>query len=310
MKKILFLLLGVILTAVFASSAVASVSLKRLAEHPFSPPLASVNEFRSMVEKNSTDLQAGFVKTGYPEVFPEFMSQLPDADIESIRVAPGERFVWMLFRNKHTGKVKILQDVTWEGEQAFDAYRFYIDYNGRRYEFIVPPICGNLSLKSIGRVPKKVAAAPAPVAPAPVVPEPEPAVQLKGGPVFDLGLAQQFDPASYVFARIGYAYPLLDQLYIMGLVGGFIRFEGDDGGDAFTADALLNYHFTDKVFAGAGVGYWSDEDEIDLIVNLGYLIYEKPDSFKTFLFIEGRCFADDLISSEAARLGAGMRFQF
>jgi hypothetical protein len=312
MKKILFLLFGVVLFAVYTSSAVAAVSLKRLAEHPFSPPLASVAEFRSMVEKNKADLEIGFVKTGYPEVFPDFMAQLPDADIESVQVAPGERFVWMLFRNKHTGKVKLLQDVTWEGEQAFDAYSFFIDYNGRRYEFIVPPICGNLSLKSIGPIPEKAppAPAPAPAPPAPVAPEPEPAVQLKGGPVVDIGLAQQFDPASYVFARIGYAYPLLDRLYIMGLVGGFIRFDGDDGGDAFTADALLNYHFTDKVFAGAGVGYWSDEDEVDLIINLGYLIYEKPDSFKTSLFIEGRCFADDLISSEAARLGAGVRFQF
>lgn len=313
MKKALILLFGVWLTVSCASSAAAAVSLKRLAEHPFSPPMTSVAEFQAMVKKNSTDLQTGFTKAGYPEVFPEFMARLPAAEFESIRVAPGERFVWMLFRNKHTGKVKVLQDVTWKGEQAFDAWRFHIDYNGRRYEFVVPPVCGNLSLRNVGPVPAKVVPAPAappPVAPAPAAPEPEPVVQRKGGPVFDVGLAQQFDPASYIFARVGYEYPLVEKLYIMGLVGGFIRFDGDDGGDAFTADALLNYHFTDKMFVGGGVGYWSDDDEIDLIVNLGYLIYEKPDVFKASLFIEGRCQADDLISSEASRLGAGVRFRF
>lgn len=310
MKKPVLLVLCAFLVAAFASSAVAAVSLKRLAEHPFSPPMTSEAEFRAMAEQNSADLQAGFVKAGYPEVFQEFMAQLPAADIESIKVAPGERFVWMLFRNKHTGKVKLLQDVTWAGEQPFDAYRFYIDYAGRRYEFIVPPICGNLSLKSIGRVPEPAPAPPPPAAPAPVAPEPEPVVERKGGPVFDLGLAQQFDPASYVFARIGYALPLLERLSIMGLVGGFIRFDGDDGGDAFIADALLSYSVTDRLFVGGGAGYWSDEDEVDLILNVGYLIYEKPDAFRTSIFLEGRCQADDLISSEASRLGAGVRFQF
>ncbi|MDD3620435.1 MAG: hypothetical protein PHX57_13670 [Desulfobulbaceae bacterium] len=314
MKKIFFLLLGLALVTAYASSAAAAVSLKRLAEHPFSPPLTSVTEFQTMVEQNKSDLQDGFTRAGYPELYPEFMAQLPDAEVETIQVDPGDQFIWMLFRNKFTGRVKVLKDVTWAGDQPFEAYRFYVDSEGQRYEFLVPPICGNVTLANVGPVPAKVVPAPAPapppVAPAPVAPAPEPAVQLKGGPVFDIGLAQQFDPASYVFARIGYAYPLLDQLYIMGLVGGFIRFAGDDGGDAFTADALLNYHFTDRVFAGAGVGYWSDEDEVDLIVNLGYLIYERPDSFKTSLFIEGRCFADDLISSEAARLGVGVRFQF
>lgn len=309
-RKILFLLFSMVMVTAYAVSATAAVSLKRLAEHPFSPPITSVDEFRTMVEQNSADLQAGFVKAGYPEVFQEFMAQIPTVDIESIRVDQGERFVWMLFRNKHTGKVKLLQDVTWEGGQPFDAYRFYIDSAGRRYEFIVPPVCGNLSLKSIGRIPEPAPAPPPPAAPEPPAPEPEPVVQPKGGPIFDLGLAQQFDPASYVFARVGYAYPLLDRLSIMGLIGAFIRFEGDDGGDAFIADALLSYAVTDRLFVGGGAGYWSDDDEIDLILNVGYLIYEKPDAFTTSLFLEGRCQADDLISSEASRLGAGVRFQF
>jgi hypothetical protein len=104
---------------------------------------------------------------------------------------------------------------------------------------------------------------------------------------------------------------LTEKLYAMGLVGGFIRFDGDDGGDAFNADALLNYYFNEKVFVGGGVGFWFGEDDnVDLILNIGYLVYENPGVMKASLFIEGRCEVDDLVSSEASRLGAGVRFQF
>ena len=97
----------------------------------------------------------------------------------------------------------------------------------------------------------------------------------------------------------------------MGLVGGFIRFDGDDGGDAFVADALLDYYLTEKMFIGGGVGFWSGNDgKADLILNTGYLVYENPDVMKISIFVEGRCEADDLISSDATRVGAGLRFQF
>lgn len=138
----------------------------------------------------------------------------------------------------------------------------------------------------------------------------------KGGPVVDLGYAHQGDPANYVFGRVGYEYFLNDKVSALGMVGGFARFEGDDGGSAFVADALMNYYFTDKLFVGGGVGLWAGEDdtnddevEADLIVNMGYLVHEKP-GLKTSLFVEGRCEADDLVSSVASRLGVGVRFQF
>ncbi|MDW7774082.1 MAG: hypothetical protein SCH71_14440 [Desulfobulbaceae bacterium] len=313
MKKTFFLLLGVCLVLVCASSAVAAVSLKRLAEHPFSPPMSSEADLRAMVERNRADLQTGFDKAGHPRLYQDLMAQFPDADIETIRVDPGEQFFWMLFRNKNTGQIKALNDVTWEGDSAFDAFRFYIDSTGQRNEFIVPAVCGNISLRKVGPIPAAAVVPPPPaVTPEPVreVPGPEPVVSRAGGPLFDIGLAHQFDPATYVFARVGYEIPFAEKFSAMGLVGGFIRFDGDDGGDAFTIDALLNYYFTEKMFAGGGVGFWSDEEEVDLIVNLGYLIYERPGTFRTSLFIEGRTVIDDLISSEGTRLGAGLRFQF
>ncbi|OQX13649.1 MAG: hypothetical protein BWK76_15900 [Desulfobulbaceae bacterium A2] len=397
-KKLLSLV--VCATMALATSAFAAVTLTRLGEHPFSPAMTSEAGLRTMVKEHRADIQTGLATAGYPELYADFMAQFPTAKIEFIKVAPGERFGWMLFRKKPASPVAVVKDVTWGGAAAFDAFSFSIDKGGLRYEFIVPAICGNLSLKKISKVTESVVPAVSinrdPVCKmtllsntvfkcgqvivadvsrstdpdgsiaqvvfklldasnqvvaqkidteAPFIQEftipcepyssqysvnavvidnqgaqSNPAdcnqtltvaqAQRKGGPVVDVGLAHQFDPASYVFARVGYEVPLVENLYAMGLVGGFARIDGHDGGSAFTADALLNYYITEKMFVGAGVGLWAGEDDkIDLIVNAGYLIYEIPGKMKTSLFVEGRSATDDLIG-EDSRLGAGLRFQF
>jgi hypothetical protein len=219
----------------------------------------------------------------------------------------------MLFRSKGTGKVKALKDLTWDGKAPFDAYRFHITKDDRRYEFIVPIECGNLSLRTAGRVPAKPAVViPPPIAaPAEPVPQPEKIAERRGGPVVDIGVSRMIDPATYAFGRVGYEFPFAEKWSAMGFVGGFIRFEGDDYKDAFIVDALLNYYITEKMFVGGGVGFWAgDEEQADLILNTGYLVYEKPSVMKISLFIEGRCEADNLTSSNSTRLGTGVRFQF
>ena len=209
------------------------------------------------------------------------------------------------------GRVSVLKDATWKGASAFDAYRFTIDKDGKRHEFVVPFACGNVALRSVGPIPpppvaaaprpaepaapapvappppvaapaavaapapvapppapvapQPVAAAPAPVATAaayvapapPPAPVPPPPAKPHGGLLFDVGLARQPDPANYAFARVGYELPLFDKLYLMGLVGGSVRWMGNDGGSAFTADLLLDYHWLDKLSFGLGAGFWS-----------------------------------------------------
>ncbi|MHB8808551.1 MAG: hypothetical protein ACYC9M_00865 [Desulfobulbaceae bacterium] len=311
MKKKLMLFLGVCLVLTYASSVFAAASLKRLGEHPFSPPLTSEADLRSMVGKNSADIQTGFTKAGYPELSAPFMAQFPTTAIETVRVAPGERFEWMIFRNRNTGVIKVIKDVTWDGGTAFDGYRFSIDKDGQRYEFIVAGECGNIALRSVGMVPAKPVPVPPPVAAMPEPPQEPAPPGRKGGPVADIGFAHQTDPASYVFGRVGYEVPVYEKLYAMGLVGGFILLDGDDNDDAFTVDALLNYYITEKFFIGAGAGFWSGEDgEVDLIANMGYQIYEKEDLMKMLIFLEVRGYADDFGERDTTRVGAGLRFRF
>lgn len=405
MKKQLLGVLGMCLVLTSASSALAAETIKRLGTHPFNrPAMTSEADLRTMVDKNSANLQTGFAKAGDGDLYPEFKSQFPSAKIEAVQVTPGQKLDWMLFRHNGTGPVKAVKDVTWGGDTSFNAFRFSIDKNGQRYMFIVPALCGNLSLMAVGAVPAQVSQvkevkqvvkanqvpvcsmklsntevkcgrvvtvdasrstdldgsvsqvvfqlldstnkvvaektdSEAPFIQEFTIPCGSPTYTVKtvvidnngaksnqsdcvqsiavvnkgrGGPVVDVGLSHQFDPASYVFGRVGYEIPITEKITAMGLVGGFARFDGDDGdGGVFTADALMNYYFTDKLFAGAGVGFWSGNDgKADLIANAGYLVYEKPDVMKVSLFVEGRSEADDLFASRASRLGAGVRFQF
>jgi hypothetical protein len=404
MKKKLLGVFGMCLVLSSASSVLAAETLKRLGTHPFNrPAMTSEADLRTMVDKNGASLQTGFAKAGDADLYPEFKSQFPSAKIEPVQVVPGQKLEWMLFRHNGTGPVKAVKDVTWGGDNSFNAFKFSIDKNGQRYQFIVPAICGNLSLMAVEAVPAQVSEVKevkqviktnqvpacsmklsntevkcgqvvtvdasrstdsdgsvtqvlfqlldasnnvvaeksdneAPFIQEFTIPCSSPKYTVKtvvidnngaksnqgdcvqgvavvkgrGGPVVDVGLSHQFDPASYVFGRVGYEIPITENITAMGLVGGFVRFDGDDGdSEVFTADALMNYYFTDKLFAGAGVGFWSGNDgEADLIANIGYQVYEKPNVMKVSLFVEGRSEADDLFDSRASRLGAGVRIQF
>ena len=81
---------------------------------------------------DAASVEAGFAKAGNPELYPEFERQFPTAEVAAVKIDPGERFDWMLFRKNSTGPVTTVKDVIWEGEEAFDAYRFSIDKDDQR----------------------------------------------------------------------------------------------------------------------------------------------------------------------------------
>jgi len=128
----------------------------------------------------------------------------------------------------------------------------------------------------------------------------------------DLGLSRQPDPANYLFARVGYELPLTGKLYLMGLVGGYVRWMGETGGSAFTADAMLDYHWMDKVSLGLGAGFWSGNDgQIDLLANVGFLVWGVPDSKNCSIIFEARLPADNLDEIDKfGRFGVGLRERF
>ncbi len=353
--KLFFALLIMCLLGGFVSSAFAASTMKRVGVNPFyRPPLTSEADLAALVKSRNSHIRTGFTKAGYPDLYPAFSVQFPSATIDSIKVLPGEKFQWMLFRKKGSGPVIVAKDVTWGGAGPLDAYRFYIDSNGKRHEFVVLNACGNLSLRNIAEipapmpaVPEKAAVVPAPAPPEPAplapmpapvaappapVPAPEPAppapmpaakeiapaasvaaVSAAKCPlVVDAGFYRQNDPASYLFARVGYEIPLVDKLSFIGFVGGSFRIAGEDGGSAFIADAMLDYHWWNRLSFGLGAGYWSgDGGHVDAIANLGFLLFGNRDTFNGTLFIEGRSAIDEMDKiSDQGRFGLGMRFRF
>ena len=154
MKRNLFLVLIVCLIGGFLSSAFAASTFKRVSANPFfRPPLTSEADLKEMVKSQNSLIKKGFAKAGYPNLYKAFSEQFPSATIDSIKVSPGETFKWMFFRKKGAGPVIVTKDVTWRGAEQLDAYRFYIDMKGKRYEFAVLHACGNFALKNITKIP-------------------------------------------------------------------------------------------------------------------------------------------------------------
>jgi hypothetical protein len=129
--------------------------------------------------------------------------------------------------------------------------------------------------------------------------------------LFDIGLARQIDPANYAFARIGYEVPLPADWYLIALVGGSLRWMGNDGGSAFTADALLDYHWLDRFSFGVGAGYWSGNGgQVDLLADIGYRVADFPDGGDCSVFLEGRNPVDEMGNMhDFGRIGLGLRFR-
>ena len=294
----------------FASTASAAMTLKKVGISPFyRPPLKSEADLRTLVKTKGADLKAGFSKVGNAELYSAFEEQFPTVKIEAIKIQKGETMQWMLFKKKGKGPVAVAKDVTWGGKAPLDAYRFYIIKDQKRYEFVVPYECGNVALKDV----TAIASPPPP----PVVPPPEKPVAVSpkktGGFIVDAGISTIVDPRTFLFGRVGYEHPLTDNLYVMGLIGGFGRIGGDEGGSAFVADAILDYRWT-RFSVGFGGGYWSaDGGKFDLIADLGFRLGEDSNTFlgKSTLFLELRSAADEMDEMrDRGRLGMGLRYRF
>jgi hypothetical protein len=140
-----------------------------------------------------------------------------------------------------------------------------------------------------------------------------PTAKFLSGTVVDAGFSHQNDPASYFFIRMGYEFPLFDKLSLMACLGGYFRIHGYEGGTAVVADAILDYHWWNRLSFGLGIGYWTtgNNGQMDLIANLGVLVFGNPDSFNSTLFLEARSEVDELGNMhDQGRFGLGIRFRF
>ena len=154
MKKSKFLLIILLLGVAFSLNALAQTHvIKKLGRYPFCRcrggiPTSEV--MKEIVKTYAGDVKYGFDMAGYGDIYLTFLDQLEKGVFEEVSLAPGEKLMWMLYRVR--GKVKVLEDVEWGGEEPLEAFSFKVIKDGRCFEFIMPKPCGNISLYKITEV--------------------------------------------------------------------------------------------------------------------------------------------------------------
>lgn len=145
--------------------------------------------------------------------------------------------------------------------------------------------------------------------------------------IADVGYYRQFDPAHYLFGRVGLEYKINEQFAILGLIGGAPKIEGYDGASAFTADLLGEYSFGSRYYVDLGIGGWitdgddssddpnfdprAEDSQLDLVAGFGARVYGEPEDFNASLFLEVRSAFDELGQLyDYGRFGVGVRFRF
>ncbi len=145
-------------------------AIMQFGQNPFyHSSINSPEELKSMLLAQEADVRAGMQKAGLAKVTDDLFMQLPRTEITMEEYGKGQRFPWMFYRKDGKGPVRIDRDVVWEPDSTFSVYEFHIDKDGKRYTFVVPPVCGNLTLKSVTQGPMEPKAAlKSPVPPAAV----------------------------------------------------------------------------------------------------------------------------------------------
>lgn len=144
MNKVKVLALFVALMILLPTAAMAK-KIVRLNVSPLIPGgVKDVAGLKKVVEKYQARIQAGFAQAGAADLFPAFLEAVRNAPIAEMQVAKGQQLPWMLFYSN--GKSKVLEGVEWDGRKAFDAFTVVVPGQCQDIRFVIPKVCGNVSL--------------------------------------------------------------------------------------------------------------------------------------------------------------------
>ncbi|MDR0477340.1 MAG: hypothetical protein LBH14_05320 [Desulfobulbaceae bacterium] len=320
----LLLLLSFLAVVGFAAPSMAAGTLKTMGTHPFyKPPLTSVADLQNMVQKHGSAVKQGFTKAGAADLYPAFVEQLPNAQIETVQVQPGQTLEWMLFRKMGKGPVAVARNVVWGGRSSFEAFKFSIQKDGNEYNFLVPLVCGNIALVDVTAAP--VAEVPPPPAPE-VVPVAVAPRRALGNPFIIVGYEHQFDPSEYIFGKVGYDFAITDQFHLLPSLGFYGQVHGKDGESSIAVDVLASYYVVKNFAVALGVGFWPgalvtrdqygrscdrDKNNVDAIVAAYYDLPVQWLGMKPSIYVEGRNSVQEFDNMNlTARVGGGLMVRF
>ncbi|MFQ5486512.1 MAG: hypothetical protein ACE5DO_14440, partial [Desulfobacterales bacterium] len=128
--------------------------------------------------------------------------------------------------------------------------------------------------------------------------------------VGDIGLLQQFDPATFLPIRVGYMHKLSEKFAITALVGGAPLLNGCSDNPATIGDIRFSYYPAPRFFVSAGSGMWHTtyKTRTDFILDTGYQLTDNPNGPNFSIYLEGRSAFDEFDDiSERGRFGGGLR---
>jgi hypothetical protein len=153
-RKLAILLLLAAALLSFSTAVEAQTKVVRFGDHPFvGTPLTSKAEFMTMLEARKADIAEGFVRAEAGDLYGSMMVQKDELELKDYQLQPGTKLHWMMFKSKST--VYVVNDVLYDGKEAVPAYTFTVDNQRKRYTFVVPLICGNISLLKVDDIPNK-----------------------------------------------------------------------------------------------------------------------------------------------------------
>jgi hypothetical protein len=142
----------------------------------FSMPMHTVDQLHAMANKNRTQFNQVLSLANLSGISGQVLDVLTIGVVTDTTIQPGTHMEWMAM--KRVGKPAIVQNVRWSGKAPFEAWQFDITDGGYKYTFLVPKVCGNLTLLSATAVAPagtlSEAPPPPPPPPPPPAPEPEP----------------------------------------------------------------------------------------------------------------------------------------
>lgn len=283
-------------TAFFRPSLTNVVSLRRMSDDP-----RTVANIRNVLEQAgltsvSDKVVAAFAGAGASFTGGVCADAAPeDGVIVECDVQPGQTMQWMAHRPRGTAPV-LLRNIRWAGTRPFRAFLFRVTEGDRTYTFVVPKVCGNVSLLHMEERPRAAVVVPpafVPPPPPPVAapvlvetpaPRPEPAsaqtafqatapaAAVSSPRFFVDGLfgkerrvrpidgaieAGQCSPLAGV--KLGVAKRFQNDWEIAGTVGAAISLVSDDDKvreHALFVDVEANKYVGGNVFLGLGLSLW------------------------------------------------------
>jgi hypothetical protein len=137
----------------------------------FSMPMKTIDDLHAMANKNRSQFNQVLSLAGVTDISGQVLDQLTAGNLTETMIQPGTHMEWMAM--KRAGTPSIVKNVRWSGRTPFAAWQFDLTANNYTYTFLVPKVCGNLTLLSVVASPAgTISEAPAP--PPPPEPTPEP----------------------------------------------------------------------------------------------------------------------------------------